>query len=246
MTIWLVGIAAVLAGAIVIGLALCRAAAAGDRINTPPSSRSAPSSGSRSVVSPNRLVLALGVTVLLVMASPAQAAVHRLAKRQAIGRDTTSSCAGADLRPTAGDLERVRAATLCLVNRERAQQRERPLAPNERLEHAAQAHTESMAFGNYFEHVGPRGDTLLSRVRASGYMYSPRLTYEVGENIGWGTLWDATPRAIVAAWMASPGHRANILDGHFRETAIGVSPHPPSSLAHGQAGAVYTQDFGSQ
>jgi uncharacterized protein YkwD len=240
MTIWLLGIVAVLASAMVIALALCRAAAAGDRINT------ASTSGPGSVASPNRLVLALGVTVLLVMASPAQAAVHRLAKRHAIGRDITSSCTGADLRPNGSDLGRVRAATLCLVNRERAQQGARPLAPNERLEHAAQAHTESMAFGDYFEHVGPRGDTLLSRVRASGYMYSSRLTYEVGENIGWGTLWEATPRAIVAAWMASPGHRANILDGHFRETAIGVSPHPPSSLAGGQAGAVYTQDFGNQ
>jgi uncharacterized protein YkwD len=240
MTIILLGIVAVLASATITALALCRAAAAGDRTIT-----RAPS-GSGSVVSPNRLVLALGVTAMLVMASPAQAAVHRLAKQHVTGRDITSSCPDAGLRPNGSDLGRIRAATLCLVNRERLEQGDRPLAPNERLEHAAQAHTESMAFGNYFEHVGPRGDTVLSRVRASGYMYSSRLTYEVGENIGWGTLWEATPDSIVAAWMASPGHRANILDGHFRATAIGVSPHPPSSLAHGQAGAVYTQDFGNQ
>ena len=81
-------------------------------------------------------------------------------------------------------------------------------------------------------------------MRATGYISSSRIGYEVGENIGWGTLWEATPRAIVAAWMASPGHRANILDARFRDTAIGVSPHPPSSLARGQAGAIYTQDFG--
>jgi uncharacterized protein YkwD len=239
MTVGLLVIVAVLAGAMIMALALCRAAAAGDRAITPSIS------GSGSVVSRNRLVLALGVTVLFVMASPSQAAVHRLARRHATGRDITSSCSGDDLRPNGGDLGRIRAATLCLINRERAEQGERPLAPNEHLEHAAQAHTESMAFQNYFEHVGPRGDTLLSRVRASGYMYSSRIAYEVGENIGWGTLWAATPQAIVAAWMASPGHRANILDGHFRDTAIGVCPHPPSSLAHGQAGAVYTQDFGS-
>jgi hypothetical protein len=49
---------------------------------------------------------------------------------------------------------------------------------------------------------------------------------------------------MVAAWMSSPGHRANILDPRFRDTAVGVSPHPPSSLARGQAGAIYTQDFG--
>ena len=44
--------------------------------------------------------------------------------------------------------------------------------------------------------------------------------------------------------MASPGHRANILDAHFRDTAIGVSPHVPSSLGQGQPGGIYTQDFG--
>ena len=109
---------------------------------------------------------------------------------------------------------------------------------------SAQAHTDSMAFGNYFEHVGPGGDTPLSRIRATGYIFSSQIGYEVGENIGWGTLWQSTPRAIVAAWMASAGHRANILDARFRNTGIGVSPHPPSSLAHHQAGAIYTQDFG--
>ena len=44
--------------------------------------------------------------------------------------------------------------------------------------------------------------------------------------------------------MASPGHRANILDAHFRDTAIGVSARVPSSLGEGQGGGIYTQDFG--
>jgi uncharacterized protein YkwD len=101
-----------------------------------------------------------------------------------------------------------------------------------------------MAFGDYFEHVGPSGDTPVSRMRDAGYIYSAQIGYEVGENIGWATLWMATPRAMVAAWMASPEHRANILDARFRDTAIGVSAHPPSSLARGQGGGIYTQDFG--
>ncbi len=101
-----------------------------------------------------------------------------------------------------------------------------------------------MAFEDYFEHVGPRGETPLSRMRASGYIYSSQIGYEVGENIGWGTLWHATAHAIVAAWMASPEHRAIILDARFRNTGVGVSSHPPSSLAHRQRGAIYTQDFG--
>ena len=200
--------------------------------------------GRRERVPCKRLVVALLVALFAVMASPAGATVRRLTGRDITARHVPSSCPGADLRPTEKDLGRIRAATLCLVNRERAGHGERPLAPNERLEQAAQAHTESMAFGDYLEHDGPRGATPLSRMRASGYISNSQISHEVGENIGWGTLWEATPRAIVAAWMASPRHRANILDARFRATAVGVSPHPPSSLARGQAGAIYTQDFG--
>ena len=138
----------------------------------------------------------------------------------------------------------VRTATLCLINQERASHGEAPLQFNADLQQSAQAHTESMAFGDYFEHDGPGGDTPLSRMVACGYIPSSQVGYEIGENIGWGTLYLGTPRAIVAAWMASPGHRANILDAHFHDTAIGVSPHVPSSLSQGQPGGIYTQDFG--
>jgi uncharacterized protein YkwD len=152
-------------------------------------------------------------------------------------------CPDARLQPTASNLAQVRAATLCLVNRERARHGERALHWNIHLVAAAQGHTESMAFGNYFEHVGPGGQTPLSRMRRDGYIYSARLGFEVAENIGWGSLWLGTPRAVVAAWMNSAGHRANILDGRFRDTGVGVSPHV-NGLAHGQSGGIYTQDFG--
>jgi uncharacterized protein YkwD len=156
----------------------------------------------------------------------------------------SSACADADLTPTEWNLDRVRAATLCLVNRERAGAGERPLTPNPHIASAAQSHTEDMVWGDYFEHVGRHGDTPVSRMRAAGYIYSSRVGYEVAENIGWGTLWLATPRSIVSAWMASPEHRANILDARYSDTAIGVSPHPLASMAGGQQGATYTQDFG--
>jgi uncharacterized protein YkwD len=154
------------------------------------------------------------------------------------------TCANAGLTPTTHDLKLIKAATLCLVNRERAAHGERPLRANLRLGRAAQAHARSMAVYDYFEHVSPSGLTPLARMRAVGYISSSHVGYEVGENIAWATLSLATPRAIVAAWMRSPGHRANILDPRYRETGVGVSPHPPASLAHGQPGALYTQDFG--
>lgn len=169
--------------------------------------------------------------------------VHRPAHRSPAAAHS-SSCPDEDVRPSEQNLERIRSATLCLVNRERTGRGESALSDNAHLDQSAQAHTEDMAFGGYVEHVGPHGDTPLSRMRSAGYIYSSNIGYEVGENIAWGTLWLATPRSIVASWMASAGHRENILDSHFRDTGVGVSPHPPSALARGQAGGIYTEDFG--
>jgi uncharacterized protein YkwD len=153
-------------------------------------------------------------------------------------------CAGASLRPSASDLAEVRTATLCLVNRERLSHGEGALKADGQLQAAAQGHSEDMAAGDYFEHDGRGGSTPLSRMRQAGYIFSSHIGYAVGENIAWATLGLSTPQAIVAAWMSDAGHRANILEAKFKDTGIGVSPHPLTSLAHGQAGAIYTQDFG--
>jgi uncharacterized protein YkwD len=42
----------------------------------------------------------------------------------------------------------------------------------------------------------------------------------------------------------SPDHRANILDATFNQTGLSVSDQAPASLADGQQGSVYSQDFG--
>ena len=82
-------------------------------------------------------------------------------------------------------------------------------------------------------------------MRASGYIYSSRVGYEVAENIAWGTGGQGTPRAIVAAWMASSGHRANILDARLpRHGRRRLAARRPARWAHGQSGGIYTQDFG--
>ncbi len=66
----------------------------------------------------------------------------------------------------------------------------------------------------------------------------------MGENLAWGTGTLSTPQAIVRSWMSSPPHRANILHGAFRDTGIGVSAQLPGRLEEGQAGGVYTEEFG--
>ncbi len=158
---------------------------------------------------------------------------------------SAAACANANLTPSSSNVEQVRAAVVCLINQERERHGERTLQANVKLARAAQGHSRDMADEDYFSHIAPNGETPLDRMRASGYIPNQQSGYVVGENIAWGTMWLATPQSIVKAWMESPGHRANILDGAFRETGVGVEPRPPASLAEGQPGALYTQDFGT-
>ncbi len=156
----------------------------------------------------------------------------------------SASCPGSAATPEQGNLETTRSAVLCLINRERARAGVSPLSANADLQEAAQSHSHDMVANDYFDHVSPSGETVLQRIQASGYIYSQNIGYAVGENIAWGTLNLATPQEIVASWMASPDHKANILDSSYRETGIGVVGELPASMSEGQPGAMYTQDFG--
>lgn len=162
-------------------------------------------------------------------------------------RPATASrdCPGANLTPKAENVESVVVATLCLVNDERTRFGVPALIEDTRLASAATGHSRDMDARHYFEHESPGGQTLLMRVQASGFIPNGRVGYTLGENIAWGTLWLSTPHSIVKAWMSSPGHRANILNRSYRYTGIGVGTDLPHSMSEGQAGGMYTQDFGT-
>jgi uncharacterized protein YkwD len=154
------------------------------------------------------------------------------------------SCLDTQVIPTPENLHVVDEATLCLVDQKRAQVHELPLKVNALLELTARGHSEAMVAEDYFAHVNAAGETPAQRFKAAGYIDSTRIGYVVGENIAWGTLSLATPQAMVNAWMASPEHRANILESRYRDTAIGVAVGVPASFSGGAPGATYTEDFG--
>ena len=156
-----------------------------------------------------------------------------------------ANCQNTELTPEAGNLALVSEAVVCLINRERAADGKSALVPNPQLEAAAEAHAQELVADDYFAHVSPTGETPSDRIRGTGYIPSASDGYLIGENLAWGTLSLATPRAIVAAWLASPEHRANILEGRYLETGVGVAPAVPSSLSEGAPGATYAQEFGT-
>jgi uncharacterized protein YkwD len=153
-------------------------------------------------------------------------------------------CQNTELTPEAANLPAVRAAVLCLINRVRAEHDESPLLSNPELERAAEEHGQELVADDYFAHVSPSGTTPVDRVRNTGYIPAPSSGYVIGENLAWGTLNLATPQSIVSAWVASPGHLANILESQYQDTGIGVVAAVPPSLGDGQPGATYAQEFG--
>ncbi len=149
------------------------------------------------------------------------------------------TCPGADARPTRSRPAATGRATLCLVNARRARAGLPRLRANPHLRRAATRYSRDMVRRHYFGHVSPRGATMLRRVVAAGYRTAGR-RFQVAENLGYATGARATPRRTVRAWMASPGHRANILSPGLREGGVGVALGAP----FGGGGGTWTLDFG--
>jgi uncharacterized protein YkwD len=153
-------------------------------------------------------------------------------------------CQNTEITPEATNVTLVRESVMCLINHVRAEHNEPPLKTNADLERAADEHSRELVELDYFAHVSPSGLTPVQRIRETGYIPGPEFGYVIGENLAWGTLNLSTPQSIVNAWVASPGHLANILEVQYKETGIGVVAGVPPSLGDGQAGATYAQEFG--
>ena len=152
-------------------------------------------------------------------------------------------CANVDLQPAAANMPQVRRATLCLINRQRTKHHLRKLHANTPLRGAAQGYARLMVLLHFFDHVSPTGTTFVDRIRASGYLRNAN-GWSLGENLAWGSGTESTPRQIVRAWMHSPEHRRNILNGTFRDTGIGIVTGAPVLGVGG--GATYVNEFGQK
>lgn len=102
-----------------------------------------------------------------------------------------------------------------LINKERQQAGLAPLIEQAQLTMAARLHSQDMACNDYFSHDSPSTGSLVDRITAQGYSYS-----SLGENIAAGYT---SPADVVASWMNSSGHRANILEPGFTQIGIGYA-----------------------
>ncbi|WP_333683387.1 CAP domain-containing protein [Pontibaca methylaminivorans] len=88
------------------------------------------------------------------------------------------------------------------------------LRPSAALARAAQDHACDLAAQGRISHVGSNGSRLADRLAGTGQRFG-----SARENVAQGP----PGHDVVASWMGSRGHRANLLSGDLREIGLGAA-----------------------
>lgn len=142
------------------------------------------------------LLLALCLSCLSLM-TPARAA---------LAADTRSGSAAANAQ-----IQRI----VELVNQRRKEAGLAPVRVNATLASCAQQYSEVQAAQGAINHTGPDGSNPGQRLKRCGYAWK-----HYGENLAGGYV-DAGE--VMTAWMNSPSHRKNIMNGKLKEIGIGFT-----------------------
>lgn len=154
-----------------------------------------------------------------------------------VSNDRTSSVfTGEPLTGPLGEQATVLAAgeVAALTNNERTARNLPALQINTALTKAAQQKADDMFTRQYFAHIAPDGTDPAKLANSVGYAF-----LLVGENLALGNF--GTDEKLIAAWMNSAGHRANILKPGYTE--IGVATVP--GTYKGQTTWMAVQEFGT-
>lgn len=108
-----------------------------------------------------------------------------------------------------------------------------PVTESSFLDTAAVAKAANMFEENYWAHFAPSGKTPWDFMQRAGYKFS-----YAGENLAKNFY---TSEEVVAAWMASPSHKENIVNSKYREIGIAVV----DGTLNGQKTTLVVQMFGT-
>lgn len=131
-----------------------------------------------------------------------------------------------------GDAQVVAKNIITLSNKQREDMGISVVYENETLSKAAYGKLKDMFDKDYWDHTGPNGETAWNFINDSGYRY-----LLAGENLARGFN---RSEDVVTAWMESPTHRENILNGRFKEMGVAVG----SGRIKGNTTTVIVQLFG--
>jgi uncharacterized protein YkwD len=140
-------------------------------------------------------------------------------------------------QPPAGKTEKEAALEQRLIeltNQERIRRGLGPLKLQTELRAAARWMARDMAEHDYIEHIDRLGRDIDTRIPTFGYSQ-----YRVlGENLAAG---QKAPETVVAGWLRSPSHRANLLNREFSEIGVGYA-----TARRGKYRRFWAQDFGTR
>lgn len=120
-----------------------------------------------------------------------------------------------------------------LTNQERQKKGFPPVSENEALDKAALLKAQNMFSENYWAHFAPSGKSPWDFILGSGYRFS-----FAGENLAKNFY---NSEDIVAAWLASPTHRDNLLNPKYKDIGIAVV----EGVLNGQKTTLIVQMFGT-
>jgi uncharacterized protein YkwD len=111
------------------------------------------------------------------------------------------------------------------VNDARAEHGLDPLSLSTELSEIARLHSIDMVTRGYFNHRSPGGGPVASRMFGAGVIFD-----QVAENISKVEGAQDPAAVAVRGWLASTGHRANILSGEFDESGVGIASDTDGAL----------------
>jgi uncharacterized protein YkwD len=106
-----------------------------------------------------------------------------------------------------------------LINQKRVESGDKPLLWSEALAVVARGHSQDMADHKYFSHRGLDNSMVSDRADRAGLLK----WQAIGENIAFNRGYTDPLEKAVELWMGSTGHRQNLLDDHWRESAVGIA-----------------------
>lgn len=123
---------------------------------------------------------------------------------------------------------------ISLTNSDRSAQHVQPLTESAALDSAAQQKADDMLSKQYFAHTSPDGITPWYWPLKNNYLYM-----YAGENLALGF---SDAQSVEAAWLASPTHRANILNSKYKNIGIGIA----QGMYMGKPAVFIVEEFGTR
>jgi uncharacterized protein YkwD len=118
-----------------------------------------------------------------------------------------------------------------------------PLRASRPLAAAAESHSRAMGTFGFFAHSSRDGSAFWKRVQRF-YAQGRYGNWAVGENLLWSTT-GLDAAGALKLWMASPGHRKNILTARWREVGLAAVTVPAApGVFGGRDVVIITSDFG--